>query len=66
MKTMRYTLEILDKMIEYEIKTIPIRWEKVDKAYRLIVEERLKRAGYEFVKEEKGVRTYTLKEEKTA
>lgn len=66
MKNKNHTLALVEKFIENGIRTIPIRWEAVEKGYRLLIEERLKRAGYELTKHAKGVRTYTLKEEQKA
>ena len=54
----KFTYEMVQRFIDLGMKTITLKWNEVDPAWKTLVHERLFEAGYDYLFENGNLRKY--------
>ena len=57
----KFTYEMVKRFIDLGMKTITLKWNEVDPAWKILIHERIISAGYELISYDNNTRIYGIK-----
>lgn len=58
----KFTYEMVQRFIDLGMKTITLKWNEVDPAWKTLIHERIIGAGYELISHDINTRRYGIKD----
>lgn len=57
----KFTYKMVQRFIDLGMETITLKWNEVDPAWKILIQERIISAGYELISYDNNTRIYGIK-----